>query len=386
MSVITDSGEVAALCKRLASAEYITVDTEFMRERTYWSQLCLIQLAGPDEAAAIDPLAPGMDLSPLFALLQNEKVLKVFHAARQDLEIFHHLTGAVPHPVFDTQVAAMVCGFGDQVSYEILARKLANASIDKDSRFTDWARRPLTEKQVTYALADVTHLRKAYEKIRAMLEENGRAAWIEEEMAVLASPSTYTTEAGDAWQRIKIKGRKPRIMAVLRELAAWREETAQTRDVPRQRVVKDDALAQIAIQQPASAEDLERVRLVPHGFSRSEDGKAIVEAVKRGLAVPKEDLPKVDYGSGKPENQAPAALIDLLKVLVRARCEAEGIAPRLVANMAEVERFASDDADPDNPLRHGWRYELFGKDAERLKRGELALAPVGDSLKLIEIG
>ncbi len=386
MSVITDSGEVAALCKRLASAQYITVDTEFMRERTYWSQLCLIQLAGPDEAAAIDPLAPGIDLSPLFELLQNEKVLKVFHAARQDLEIFHHLTGAVPHPVFDTQVAAMVCGFGDQVSYEILARKLANATIDKDSRFTDWARRPLTEKQVTYALADVTHLRKAYEKLRTMLDENGRAAWIEEEMAVLASPATYTTEAGDAWQRIKVKGRKPRIMAVLRELAAWREETAQTRDVPRQRVVKDDALAQIAIQQPVSAEDLERVRLVPHGFSRSEDGKAIVEAVKRGMAVPKEDLPKIEYGTGKPENQAPAALIDLLKVLVRARCEAEGVAPRLVANMAEVERFASDDDDPDNPLRHGWRYELFGKDAERLKRGELALAPVGDGLKLIEIG
>ena len=386
MSVITDPGAVAALCKRLAQAEYITVDTEFMRERTYWSQLCLIQLAGPDEAAAIDPLAPGMDLSPLFELLQNEKVLKVFHAARQDLEIFHHMTGAVPHPVFDTQVAAMACGFGDQVSYEILARKLANASIDKDSRFTDWARRPLTEKQVTYALADVTHLRKAYEKLRAMLEQNGRAAWIEEEMAVLASPSTYTTEAGEAWQRIKIKGRKPRIMAVLRELAAWREETAQKRDVPRQRVVKDDALAQIAIQQPASAEDLERVRLVPHGFSRSDDGKAIVEAVRRGMAVPKEDLPSIEYGTGKPENQAPAALIDLLKVLVRARCEAEGIAPRLVANMAEVERFASDDADPDNPLRHGWRYELFGKDAERLKRGELALAPVGNSLKLIEIG
>jgi len=386
MSVITDNGEVAALCKRLAQAEYITVDTEFMRERTYWSQLCLIQLAGPDEAAAIDPLAPGIDLSPVLDLMQNEKVLKVFHAARQDLEIFHHMTGAVPHPVFDTQVAAMVCGFGDQVSYEILARKLANASIDKDSRFTDWARRPLTEKQVTYALADVTHLRKAYEKLRAMLEENGRAVWIEEEMAVLASPSTYMTEAGDAWQRIKIKGRKPRIMAVLRELAAWREDTAQKRDVPRQRVVKDDGLAQIAIQQPTSPEDLERVRLVPHGFSRSDDGKAIVEAVKRGLAVPKEDLPAVEYGTGKPENQAPAALIDLLKVLVRARCEAEGIAPRLVANMAEVERFASDDADPDNPLRHGWRYDLFGRDAERLKRGELALAPVGDNLKLIEIG
>ena len=384
MSVITDSGEVAALCKRLAKAEYITVDTEFMRERTYWSQLCLIQLAGPDEAAAIDPLAPGMDLSPLFALLQNEKVLKVFHAARQDLEIFHHLTGTVPHPVFDTQVAAMVCGFGDQVSYEILARKLANASIDKDSRFTDWARRPLTEKQVDYALADVTHLRKAYEKIRAMLDKNGRAAWIEEEMAVLTSPSTYQTEAGDAWQRIKIKGRKPRIMAVLRELAAWREETAQKRDVPRQRVVKDDAIAQIAIQQPASAEDLERVRLVPHGFSRSEDGKAIVEAVKRGLAVPKDELPRVDHGSGKPENQAPAALIDLLKVLLRARCEAEGVAPRLVANMADVERFAADE-DPENPLRHGWRWDLFGKDAERLKRGELALAPQGEGLRLVEL-
>ena len=384
MSVITDPKELAAFCRRLAKADYVTVDTEFMRERTYWPVLCLIQLAGPDEAAAVDPLADGMDLGPLFALMQDEKVLKVFHAARQDMEIFVHLNGAVPHPVFDTQVAAMVCGFGDQVSYEMLARKLAGAQIDKDSRFTDWARRPLTDKQIDYALADVTHLRTAYEKIRDMLETSGRASWLEEEMAVLTSPSTYTVEADDAWQRIKIKGRKPRVMAILKELAAWREETAQRRDVPRQRVVKDDALAQIAIQQPASAEELERIRLVPHGFSRSEDGKAIVEAVKRGLAVPKEQLPQMERSGGRQEIP-PAALVDLLKVLLRARCETEGVAPRLVANMADVERFAADE-DPENPLRHGWRFDLFGRDAERLKRGELALAPDGEGLKLIEIG
>jgi len=383
MSVITDSAELAAFCRRLAQAEFVTVDTEFMRERTYWPVLCLVQLAGPEEAAAIDPLAPGMDLAPLFELMKDERVLKVFHAARQDMEIFVHLTGAVPHPVFDTQVAAMVCGFGDQVGYEQLARKLASAQIDKDSRFTDWQRRPLTDKQIDYALADVTHLRTAYQKIRAMLDRSGRASWIEEEMVVLTNPRTYRVEADEAWERIKIKGRKPRVMAVLRELAAWREETAQRRDVPRQRVVKDDALAQIAIQQPTSSEELERIRLVPQGFSRSEDGRALVEAVRRGMAIPKDQLPTQEKESGR-RDLPPPALVDLLKVLLRARCEAEGVAPRLVANMADVERFAADE-DPENPLRHGWRCELFGKDAERLKRGELALAPQGEGLRLVEL-
>ena len=286
--------------------------------------------------------------------------------------------------MFDTQVAAMVCGFGDQVGYEMLARRLAGASIDKDARFTDWARRPLTDKQIEYALADVTHLRTAYEKIRPMLTKNGRASWLDEEMETLTSASTYRIDMEEVWQRIKIKGRKPRVIAVLRELAAWREETAQTRDVPRQRVVKDDALAQVAIQQPTSSEDLERVRLVPQGFSRSEDGRAIVEAVKRGMAVPKDQLPHIERDSGRAPLDAPAPLVDLMKTLLRARCDAEGVAPRLVANMADVERFAAED-NPDGPLAHGWRHELFGQYAERLKRGELALAPDGNGLKLVEI-
>ena len=247
MTVLAEPDAVAAFCDRLRAEPFVAVDTEFMRERTYWSRLCLVQLAGRDEAAAIDPLAGGVDLRPLFDLLADETVLKVFHAARQDLEIFFHLTGEVPRPVFDTQVAAMVCGFGDQIGYEAIVRKVAGGRIDKDSRVTDWSRRPLTERQVRYALADVTHLRGVYERIAAMLEKNGRAAWIDEEMAVLTGPDTYRVDVDRLWRRIKTKGRKPRQLAALRELVRWREETAQRRDVPRGRVVKDDVLAQIAL-------------------------------------------------------------------------------------------------------------------------------------------
>jgi len=383
MTVITDSAEVAAFCDRLKGEPYVTIDTEFMRERTYYAQLCLIQIAGRDEAAAIDPLAKGIDLEPVFELMADESMLKVFHAARQDLEIFYHLTGRVPHPVFDTQVAAMVCGHGDQVGYEAIVRKVAGEHIDKDSRFTDWSRRPLSDKQIRYALADVTHLRTVYEAIAAELDASGRTAWIEEEMSVLTGEGTYRVDLDQVWQRIKMKGRKPRQMAILRELAAWREETAQSRDVPRNRVIKDDALVQIALQQPKSAQELNNVRLVPQGFSRSEDGKALVEAVNRALALPDDQLPKKQV-NGRPPAEAPAALVDLMKTLLRAKCEMEGVAPRLVANMADIERFAAED-DPESPLAHGWRHEIFGKDAQRLKQGKLALAPDGEGLKLIEI-
>jgi len=383
MTVIIDSAEVAAFCDRLKNNRFVTIDTEFMRERTYWSQLCLIQLAGENENAAIDPLAEGIDLSPVFELLADPSILKVFHAARQDLEIFFKLMDEVPYPVFDTQVAAMVCGFGDQIGYEAIVRKIAGKQVDKDSRFTDWSRRPLSEKQVTYALADVTHLRTVYESLAATLEQNGRTAWIEDEMKVLTSAGTYRVEFDQVWQRIKIKGRKPRQIAVLRELAAWREETAQRKDVPRNRVIKDDALVQIALQQPKSSEELGAIRLVPQGIARSEDGKKMMEAVARAMALPDSALPQRELNGRSPVD-APVALVDLMKTLLRAKCEMEGVAPRLVANMADIERFAAED-DPDGPLMHGWRHDVFGRDGQRLKAGKLALAPDGEVLKLIEI-
>jgi ribonuclease D len=383
MTVISDSSEAAAFCDRLRQSDVVTVDTEFMRERTFWPILCLIQLAGPDEAAAIDPRAEGMDLTPLFGLLRDTSVLKVFHAARQDLEIFYHLMGEVPHPIFDTQVAAMVCGFGEQVSYEQLARRVAGATIDKASRFTDWCRRPLTEKQIVYAMADVTHLRTIYRKLSVQLEKNNRTAWLSEEMDVLTSPDTYAIDPREMWRRIKIRGAKPRQLAVLREITAWREETAQSRDVPRSRVMKDDVLVQIATQQPASREELGRVRMLPGGLANSADGKAILEAIARGVAVPKGDMPEKE-SNGRPDQEPPGALVDLLKTLLKAKCETAGVATKLVANMSDVERLAVTD-DPDSPLMKGWRYEIFGADAMKLKRGELALTADTTGLKVIDL-
>ncbi len=384
MTVLTDPVEVAALCGRLGQQNIVTVDTEFMRERTYWPILCLIQVAGPDEAIAIDPRADGMDLAPLFDLLRNPDVLKVFHAARQDLEIFYHLMGEVPHPIFDSQVAAMVCGFGEQVSYEQLAKRLANARIDKASRFTDWCRRPLTQKQVDYALADVTHLRTVYDKLSRQLKKNKRTDWLSEEMDLLTSPQTYQTDARQAWRRIKMRGAKPQQLAILRELAAWREETAQSRDVPRNRIMKDDALAQIATQHPTSREELGRVRMLPSGLANSADGKAILDAVNKGLAVPRDEAPQRD-NNGRPEKEPPSGLVDLLKTLLKAKCDAAGVAHKLVANMADVEKLAAED-DPDSPLMKGWRYEIFGADAMKLKRGELALSADEKGLKVIDLG
>jgi ribonuclease D len=383
MTLITTTEDLTAFCGRLGGADFITVDTEFMRERTFWPILCLIQLAGPDEAAAIDPRAEGMDLSPLFGLLRDTSVLKVFHAARQDLEIFYHLMGEVPHPIFDTQVAGMVCGFGEQISYEQLARRLAGAQIDKGSRFTDWCRRPLTQKQIDYAIADVTHLRTIYEKLARQLKKNKRTAWLREEMDVLTSPETYAIDLREVWRRIKIRGAKPRQLAVLREIAAWREEAAQKRDVPRSRIMKDDVLVQIATQQPTSPEELARVRMLPGGLANSADGKAIVAAVARGIAVPKDAMPARET-NGRPDQEPPGALVDLLKTLLKAKCENAGVATKLVANMADVERLACED-DPKSPLMKGWRYDIFGADAMKLKRGELALTADTKGLKVIDL-
>lgn len=379
MPMIADSQELAAFCARLSSAPYITVDTEFMREKTYFPQLCLVQVAGPDEARAIDPLAPGMDLAPLFELLANPKVLKVFHAARQDVEIFLHLSDAVPTPLFDTQVAAMVCGFGDSVGYETLASQLAKARIDKSMRFTDWSLRPLTEKQVQYALADVTHLRVAYEKLVKKLEKNGRLEWLSEEMAELTHPGTYRTNPEDAWRRLKPRSSSPKFLAVLKSLAEWREREAQERDIPRQRMLRDETLMEIAAHHPTNAAELSRTRGLSKGMVEGKMGVAILDAVKRGLELPEDQIPKPPERVELPRGLGP--VVDLLKVLLKMKCDEHGVAQKLVANVADIEAIAADD-NADVAALQGWRRELFGADALALKHGRLGLGFCTDGRRL----
>jgi ribonuclease D len=378
--LISTTEALAAFCARQAEAEFVTVDTEFMRETTYWAKLCLVQVAGPDDAVCIDPLASGMDLAPLYALFANERVRKVFHAARQDLEIFLHEGGALPKPVFDTQVAAMVCGFGDQVGYETLVAKLADAKLDKSQRFTDWSRRPLTDRQLKYALSDVTHLRKAYTALQKRLEKTGRASWLNEEMATLTTEKTYRIEAREAWRRIKARTRSGRMLAVLRELAAWREDTARSLDWPRQRVAKDDALLELAAHAPNTIEDLKRSRLAKQ-LASDRFANAVLAAAKAGMAVPEADWPDVpDYD---PSNQGPRAVVELLRLLLKIKCEQNNVAPKLIASSEDIDAIALDDA-ADVPALSGWRRELFGEDALKLKHGKLAVA-LNDGGRKIEV-
>ncbi|MDX2221379.1 MAG: ribonuclease D [Rhodospirillaceae bacterium] len=380
--LITDTATLAAFCQRLASAEFITVDTEFMRETTFWARLCLVQVGGPDEAHCIDPLAPGLDLAPLYALLANENVLKVFHAARQDLEIFLHESGRLPKPVFDTQVAAMVCGFGDQVGYETLVAKLANARLDKSQRFTDWSRRPLTDRQVKYALGDVTHLRKAFTALVHRLERTGRLSWLNEEMSLLTDERTYTIEPREAWRRIKARVRSPRMLAVLRELAAWREETARSLDWPRQRVAKDDALLELAAHPPESADDIKRARLAKP-LAAERFVAAVLAAVRRGKEVPDADCPRLP--AYDDQDQGPRATVELLKLLLKIESERHDVAARLIASSDDIEAIAVSDT-ADVPALHGWRREVFGEAALKLKHGKLAigLSPTGKQVEVFE--
>jgi ribonuclease D len=382
MTLITTTDDLAAFIDRIRDEEYVTVDTEFMREKTYYPQLCLVQVAGPNDAAAIDPLAPGIDLQPLFALMDDPKVLKVFHAARQDLEIFYHLTGKVPAPLFDTQVAAMVCGFGDSVGYETLITKLTPARIDKSSRFTDWSQRPLTDRQLTYALSDVTHLRPAYEKIRAKLARTGRAEWLADEMAILTEPATYRTEPEDAWKRLKVRTEKPRFLAILKEVAAWREREAQRKDLPRNRVLRDEALVEIAAHAPTNADDLGRTRGLGSGMAQGRYGTEILAAVQTALAIPDAKLPRPEPRVEPPPGIAP--IVELLRVLLKMVCDDNEVASRLVANSADLEAIAGND-DADVMALKGWRRELFGEAALKLKRGKLALAITGKKVKLVEL-
>lgn len=382
MELVTTTDSLAEACKRLARAKYVTVDTEFIRDTTYWPELCLVQIAGPEDVYLIDPLSADLALDPLIELMTAEKVVKVMHAARQDIEIFHHEAGIIPTPLFDTQVAAMVCGFGDSIGYEALVKRFVNASIDKSSRFTDWRRRPLSDQQTAYAVADVTHLRLIYEALEQKLAESERAHWVAEEMAVLLDPATYALNPEDAWKRIKPKSMNRRALSVLMEVAAWRERDAQARNVPRARILKDDALVEIALQTPESREALGRLRALPFGFANSRAAKAVLEAVARGLARPKEEVPVLPRPNIVPRGAGP--LMELLKVLLKMKCEAHGVAQKLVATTADLEQIAATDA-ADIPALTGWRLDVFGADALALKRGEIGLGVRGGALAVLPI-
>ena len=370
MTVIADSAELAAFCRRQAAADFLAIDTEFLRDTTYWPKLCLVQLGAAEGAVAVDTLANGMDLTPLGALLANQKVLKVFHSARQDMEIFFHLFGRLPEPIFDTQVAAMVCGFGESVSYDRLVSQIVGARLDKVSRFADWSHRPLTPRQLDYALADVIHLRPIYERLSRQLEKSGRAAWLSEEMTVLTTPATYALEPEEAWRRLKSRSNDRRFLAVLKALAAWREVEAQRRDVPRNRILRDEQLLDIVAHTPADSKALSRTRGLSRDFAEGRMGRGILEAIKAGQATPAEQRPKAPQRHERVSGLGP--VVDLLKVLLKAKCEAHGVAQKLVASVADLELIAADD-EAEVPALNGWRREIFGADAIRLKHGELAL-------------
>lgn len=371
MQVITSTRELEAFCKDAAGYDFVTVDTEFLRETTYWPKLCLVQAATIDTAVIIDPLADGIDLAPFAELLANPEVTKVFHAARQDIEIFVKLFGTVPHPIFDTQVAASVCGHGDSISYDNLVRSIVGAEIDKSSRFTDWSHRPLTDKQLTYALADVTHLRDIYEALRGEIAKTRRESWVADEMAILESVDTYVIQPQDAWKRVKARVNKPRDLAALQALAAWREQRAKDNDQPRGRIIKDDALAELATQRPTRPDAFEKLRAVPRGFGRSSAAGEIIEVIKQVEAMDKSALPAMP---DRPRGPSPKGAIgDLLRVWLKAVADNNGVATRIIASSDDIDAIVLDD-NADVPALQGWRRKLFGDKALAIKHGRLALA------------
>lgn len=385
MKTLTTNQELEAFCEAAAAHPYVTVDTEFLRERTYYSKLCLIQLAVPDDgedsAVLIDPLVEGLSLEPLYALFRNPDVVKVFHAARQDLEIFWVDAGVFPEPLFDTQVAAMVCGFGEQVGYETLVRKIVRQPLDKTSRFTDWSRRPLSAAQKTYALADVTHLRNIYEHLSAELEKTGRSRWVAEELQTLINPATYDVKPDEAWKRIKTRTNSPRFLGIVRELAAFRETYAQTNNVPRNRVFKDDALIELASTKPKSTSDLGQSRLLLREARRGAIAEGILGAIAAGLDADPDTLPQPDRS--REMMQVNPALADLLRVLLKAKTESAGVAAKLIAPAADLDAIAS--GLRDVPALGGWRLEVFGADALRLCEGRIALAATGQTVTIVEL-
>ncbi len=385
MKTLTTTQELADFCEMAAKHPYVTIDTEFLRERTYYSKLCLIQMAvkgdDKDSAVLVDPLAKELSLEPLYDLFRNEDVVKVFHAARQDLEIFFIEGGVFPKPLFDTQVAAMVCDFGEQVGYETLVRKIAKESLDKSSRFTDWSRRPLTDAQKTYAIGDVTHLRVIYEFLKDRIEKANRTKWVEEELKVLLSPETYIIQPENAWKRVKTRSNSGRFMAIVKELAAFRETYAQGRNVPRNRVYKDEAMLELASTKPKTIQDLGRSRLLQREARKGEIAEGILAAVAKGMETDPADFPKPD--KSREKLQVNPALADLLRVLLKSKAEEAGVALKLIATSAELDAIAA--GQRDGKSLSGWRNEVFGKDALRLCEGKIALTAQGTAVKVVEL-
>ena len=383
MQILTTTEQLARACSTFAASSYVTVDTEFLRESTFWPELCLIQMASPDAAVIVDPLAPGLDLKPFFELMANTGVVKVFHAARQDIEIVYNLGGLIPHPVFDTQVGAMVCGYGDSISYDQLVFRITSEHIDKSSRFTDWKRRPLSQKQLEYALSDVTHLRQVYQSIKANLEEQGRSNWVSEEMEILTSPVTYDMPPENAWQRLKLRVRKPRDFALLKALAEWRENMARSFNVPRGRVVKDEAIYEICSHPPTNMNELMALRGVSRGFDRGRYGNELLAVVRKVMEQPKSELPHVPPPSQRTY-EGSGATTEMLKVLLKLIVEKHGVAAKIIGTVEDMEKIAADD-DADVPALKGWRRELFGEAALNLKNGRIALGCDGRSVKIITL-
>jgi ribonuclease D len=384
MRIVETNEALSAFVTELGQVPYLALDTEFLRDQTYYPKLCLIQVAAPGVEGIIDPLAPGMDLAPFYDLIRRPDIVKVMHASRQDIEIFYLQGGVLPDPLFDTQIAAMVAGFGDAASYETLARKIAHVEIDKSARFTDWSHRPLSKRQLEYAMADVTHLRVIYEWLQARLEKTGRSAWVAEEVAALQDPALYKLDPEQAWKRLKPRTTNKRFLAVLAALAAWREREAQNRDIPRGRVIKDEALTEIAAHPPETPEALERIRAVPKGFANSRMGKGLLEAIHQGVSAPPPEGAVAENRQQRRRREPSPAVVDLLKTLLRLRAEAAHVAPRLIANADEIERLAAGD-DDDLPTLHGWRHEVFGKDALALRKGELAIAVENGEAVVVEL-
>lgn len=382
MKIVSTTDELESVCASIAQHSYVTVDTEFLRESTFWPELCLVQLACPGQAYIVDVLADGIALDAFFELMANEGVVKVFHAARQDIEIVYHMAGLIPHPVFDTQVAAMVCGYGDSISYDQLVYRITSERIDKSSRFTDWKRRPLTERQLAYALADVTHLRDVYQSIKANLEEQGRSHWVAEEMDILTSVQTYDMPPDQAWRRLKLRVRKPRELAMLQMLAEWREKKARGNDVPRGRVIKDEAIYEICSHPPKAMADLGKLRGLSRGFDKGRYGAELIAVVEAALNLPKDQLPSLPPPKRTPEGTGAAT--EMLKVLLKLIVEKHGVAAKIVATVDDLEAIAADD-EADVAALKGWRRELFGEAALKLKHGGLALGYSGKSVALIDL-
>jgi ribonuclease D len=382
MTPLTTTAAVAAFCEQIQGHPFVAVDTEFMRETTYWPKLCLIQAATPAIEAVIDPLAPDIDLSPFLALMADRSIEKVFHAARQDVEIFSNL-GAIPMPLFDTQIAGMAAGFGEQIAYDALVRQMLKIDLDKSSRFTDWARRPLSDAQLVYAAADVTHLARLYPMLRGRLEDTGRLAWVTEEMTAMTDPALYDVEPGNAWKRLRPRRHTAKYLSVFRAVAAWRERTAQARDQPRGRILKDEAIDELATQAPLDAEGLDRLRSVPKGFSGSRFGPELLEAIREAVKNADTYAPQLTRNA-TPASPSAGAVVELLKVLLKARAEDADVASKLIATVSDLEKIANDD-NADTPALQGWRREAFGEDALRLKHGELALVLDGTRVRVVEV-